>query len=144
MKAHNSLIVIAAVALQACATEIPPPPDFSLTWAKPGVALAAFRADVDACNAAADAAGDAAAAEPSAAERVRARNKAYEKCFEKRDYALVYVRAEDANDLNTLVERDPKLRELHALSSRAEFQAADIDLEDQQLPLCAGVPRPGH
>ena len=140
MKPRSSLIVIAAVALQACATEIPPPPDFALTWAKPGVSLDAFRADVDACNAAAD---TAAAAAP-AAKRVRAQTKAYEKCFEKRDYTLIYIRAEDTNDLNTLAERDSKLRELHALSSRAEFQAADIDLGDQKLPLCADVPRPGH
>ncbi len=138
MSARHSLIFIAAVVLQACATEIPPPPDFSLTWAKTGVSLDDFRADIDACNAAADSAG---AAVP-AAKRVRAQAKAYEKCFEKRDYSLIYVRAEDANDLNTLTERDSKFRELHALSSRAEFQAADVDIDDQKLPLCAGVPRP--
>ncbi|MBP6013659.1 MAG: hypothetical protein KBA31_15640 [Alphaproteobacteria bacterium] len=126
MSARHSLIVIAAVALQACATDVAPPRDFSL------------RADIDACNAAADAAGATA----PAAKRVRAQTKAYEKCFEKRDYTLIYVRAEDANDLNTLTERDSKLRELHALSSRAESQAADVDLDDQKLPLCAEVPRP--
>ncbi len=140
MKTRSTLIVVTAAALQGCATDMQPPPDFALTWSKPAVSLEAFRADVDACNAAADAAGAAA----PATKLERAKTRAYEKCFERRDYKLVYVRADDTNDLNTLVERDSKLRELHALSSRAEFQPADIDIDDQRLPLCADVPRPGH